>query len=167
MSELSVKQLQLEGLIDALSGLWEADGPDVPEWVAQELTFSQLRLLFLLAKHGPSPMSRVAEWLGVALPTASGTVERVERHGLVTRQHRLDDRRVVECGLTDDGQRLIDEMSGTRLQMMRQVLGVLNGEELAEMARLVEAIVERLKSKTGEHRAPGASRNHEEAAPLA
>jgi DNA-binding MarR family transcriptional regulator len=148
MSEVSARQLQLEGVIDALSGLWEADGPDIPEWVAQELTFSQLRLLFLLAKHGPSPMSRVAEWLGVALPTASGTVERVERHGLVTREHRLDDRRVVECGLTDEGQRLIDEMSGARLQMMRQVLGVLNEQELAEMARLLGAIVERMKSKS-------------------
>jgi DNA-binding MarR family transcriptional regulator len=148
VSELSAKQLQLEGVIDALSGLWDKGGPDVPEWVAQELTFSQMRLLFLLAKHGPSPMSRVAEWLGVALPTASGTVERVERHGLVTRQHRLDDRRVVECGLTDEGRRLIDEMSGAHLEMMRQVLGVLTEDELAEMARLVRAILERTKPKT-------------------
>ena len=148
MSEVSSKQLQLEGVIDALSGLWREDGPDIPEWVAQELTFSQLRLLILLAKHGPSPMSRVAEWLGVALPTASGTVERVERHGLVTRQHRLDDRRVVECGLTDAGRRLIDEMSGTRLQMMRQILGVLTEEEMADMARLIAIVLERMKSKT-------------------
>jgi DNA-binding MarR family transcriptional regulator len=148
MSEVSSKQLQLEGVIDALSGLWDEDGPDIPEWVAQELTFSQLRLLFLLAKHGPSPMSRVAEWLGVALPTASGTVERVERHGLVTRQHRLDDRRVVECGLTDAGRRLIDEMSGTRLQMMRQILGVLTEDEMADMARLIAIVLERMKSKT-------------------
>lgn len=148
MSEVSSKQLQLEGVIDALTGLWHEDGPDIPEWVAQELTFSQLRLLFLLAKHGPSPMSRVAEWLGVALPTASGTVERVERHGLVTRQHRLDDRRVVECGLTDAGRRLIDEMSGTRLQMMRQILGVLTEEEMADMARLIAIVLERMKSKT-------------------
>jgi DNA-binding MarR family transcriptional regulator len=71
-------------------------------------------------------MSRIAEWLGVGLPTASGTVERVERHGLVARQHRLDDRRVVECTLTDAGRRLIDEISGLRLEMMRQVLDVLD-----------------------------------------
>ena len=148
MSEVSSRKLQLEAVIDALGGLWDKDAHDVPEWVAQELTFGQMRLLFLLAKHGPSPMSRVAEWLGVALPTASGTVERVERHGLVTRQHRLDDRRVVECGLTDDGRRLIDEMSGAHLEMMRQVLGVLTEDELAEMARLVRAILERTKAKT-------------------
>jgi DNA-binding MarR family transcriptional regulator len=80
----------------------------------------------------------------VGLPTASGTVERVERHGLVARQHRLDDRRVVECGLTEAGRHLIDEISGTRLEMMRQVLGVLNEEELAQMAGLITAMVERV-----------------------
>jgi DNA-binding MarR family transcriptional regulator len=67
----------------------------------------------------------------------------VERHGLVARQHRLDDRRVVECTLTDAGRRLIDEISGLRLEMMRQVLDVLDPDELAQMARLVTLIVER------------------------
>jgi DNA-binding MarR family transcriptional regulator len=148
VSEVSGKQLQIEAVIDALNGMWDKDGPDVPQWVAQELTFSQVRLLFLLAKNGPSPMSHVAEWLGVALPTASGTVERVERHGLVSRQHRLDDRRVVECSLTEAGRRLIDEMSGTRMEMIRRILVVLTEEELGEMARLVRTILERSHAAT-------------------
>jgi DNA-binding MarR family transcriptional regulator len=148
VSEVSGKQLQIEAVVDALNGMWDKDGPDVPQWVAQELTFSQVRLLFLLAKNGPSPMSHVAEWLGVALPSASGTVERVERHGLVSRQHRLDDRRVVECSLTDAGRKLIDEMSGTRMEMIRRILVVLTEEELGEMARLVRIIFERSNAST-------------------
>jgi DNA-binding MarR family transcriptional regulator len=144
VSEVSEKQREIEALIDALDGIWEKGGNDVPEWVAQELTFGQMRLLFLLHKNGPAPMSRVAEWLGVSLPTASGTVERVERHGLVERQHRRDDRRVVECRLTEEGQRLIGEISGTRLEMMRSLLSVLSDDELTDMARLVKVIVERV-----------------------
>jgi DNA-binding MarR family transcriptional regulator len=144
MSEGSGRDLQIEVVIEAMSSLWDKDAHDVPEWVAQEITFSQMRLLFLLSRNGPVPMSRIAEWLGVGLPTASGTVERVERHGLVARQHRLDDRRVVECGLTEAGRHLIDEISGTRLEMMRQVLGVLNEEELAQMVGLITAMVERV-----------------------
>ena len=147
MSEASEKQLQIEAVIEALGGIWDKDAHDVPDWVAQELTFSQMRLLFLLSKNGPAPMSRIAEWLGVGLPTASGTVERVERHGLVERQHRLDDRRVVECMLTDSGQRLIDEVSGMRLEMMRQFLSVLNEDELGDMARLLAVVLERTKSR--------------------
>jgi len=134
--------------MDELSDFWGTHGPDVPEWVAQELTFGQMRLLFLLSKHGPSPMSHIAEWLGVGLPTASGIVERVERHGLVARQHRLDDRRVVDCQLTDAGLHLIDEISGMRLEMMRRFLGVLTEDELAEMARLITLVLERTRSRT-------------------
>jgi DNA-binding MarR family transcriptional regulator len=148
MSEVSAKQLALEAVIDSLGGLWDKDAHDVPEWVAQELTFGQMRLLFLLSKNGPAPMSRIAEWLGVGLPTASGVVERVERHGLVAREHRLDDRRVVDCHLTDAGRRLIDEISGSRLAAMRQILGVLSETELADMARLIQIVVERTRSRT-------------------
>jgi DNA-binding MarR family transcriptional regulator len=90
-------------------------------------------------------MSRIAEWLGVGLPTASGIVERVERHGLVARQHRVDDRRVVDCQLTEAGRGLIDQIYGMRLEMMRQFLGVLNEEELARMAGLLKIVLERSK----------------------
>ncbi len=145
MSEVSAKELQIEVAIAALGGMWDHKGSDIPEWVAQELTFGQMRLLFLLSKHGPSPMSRIAEWIGVGLPTVSGIVERVERHGLVSRQHRLDDRRVVECRLTDAGQRLIDEISGMRLDMLRRFFGVLNEDEMADMARLIAIVLERMK----------------------
>jgi DNA-binding MarR family transcriptional regulator len=148
MSEVSDRDHLVAAVIEAMSGLWDKDVHDVPEWVAQEITFGQMRLLFLLSRNGPAPMSRIADWLGVGLPTASGTVERVERHGLVARQHRLDDRRVVDCQLTDAGRRLIDEISGSRLEMMRQLLGVLSEEELAQMARLITAMVDRIKAET-------------------
>lgn len=148
MSEVSERGPQIEAIIGALSSFWDKDAHDVPDWVAQELTFSQMRLLFLLSKNGPAPMSHIAEWLGVGLPTASGAVERVERHGLVAREHRIDDRRVVDCHLTDAGRHLIDEISGMRVEMMRQFLGVLTDAELAEMARLVTTMVERTRSRT-------------------
>jgi DNA-binding MarR family transcriptional regulator len=148
VSKVPSRQLEIEAVIEALGGFWDKDAHDVPDWVAQELTFSQMRLLFLLSKNGPAPMSHIAEWLGVGLPTASGAVERVERHGLVAREHRIDDRRVVDCHLTDAGRHLIDEISGMRVEMMRQFLGVLTDAELAEMARLVTAMVERTRSGT-------------------
>jgi DNA-binding MarR family transcriptional regulator len=82
-------------VIESLDDLWGDGAKDVPDWVVQELTFGQMRLLYLLARHGPSPVSRVAEWLGVGLPSASGIVDRVER-GFVA-PPRSDDRRIVEA----------------------------------------------------------------------
>jgi DNA-binding MarR family transcriptional regulator len=148
MSEVSPRQLEIETLIESLSSMWVEGPHDVPDWVAEELTFGQTRLLFLLSKNGPSPVSRVAEWLGVGMPAASGIVDRVERHGLVERQHRMDDRRVVECNLTDKGRQLIEQISGMRTEVFRRTIGVLDDEELAELGRIMKIVLERLKQGT-------------------
>ena len=145
MSEVSSNQLEIEAVIDSLSQVWDKGAHDVPEWVAQELTFGQMRLLFLLSKHGPSPVSRVAEWLNVGMPAASGVLDRVEKHGLVTRQHRMDDRRVVECALTDAGRQLMEEIAGMRRVVLRRTLRVLTEEELGDLTRLVKILLERSK----------------------
>ena len=115
-----------------------------PQWLAQELTFSQLRVLFLLRDEGAFTMSHLAETLGVTSATASGIVDRIERRGLVERLHRSDDRRVVECALTDEGLRLVREMAGARLDSFRQMLRVLTPDELAEFDRLIGLVIERL-----------------------
>jgi len=147
VSEPSGGNTSVDAVVEALGCLWEEQDPEVPEWAAQELTFGQMRLLFLLSKHGASPMSRIAEWLGVGLPTASGTVERVERHGLVERRHRVDDRRVVECQLTAAGRELLEEIAGMHRDVLRRTLGVLSEDELRELARLISIVLERTKSR--------------------
>lgn len=148
MSEVSDKLGEIETALQDLENLWDRSGHDVPAWAAEDLTFGQVRLLFLLGKHGPSPIGHVAEWLGVGLPATSGIVDRVERHGLVTRQHRQDDRRVVECTLTEQGRRLIEEIGGMRREMLRQTLGVLSDEELADLTRLIKTVLERVRTRT-------------------
>jgi DNA-binding MarR family transcriptional regulator len=156
VSEVSAKQLEIEAVIDALGSAWDQDGHEVPNWVAQELTFGQMRLLFLLSKNGPSPVSHVAEWLHVGLPAASGIVDRVEKHGLVMRQHRRDDRRVVECALTDAGRQLIEEIAGMRREIMRQTLAVFSDEELGVLTRLITILLQRSKPKAATATAPAA-----------
>ena len=141
------REREIEAAIDTLNELWEFGGPEMPAWVAHELTFSQMRLLFLLDKNAPLPVSGVAEWLGVGMPAASGTIDRLERHGLVTRSHRRDDRRVVECDLTDEGRRLVDQIYGMRTEIIRRFLEVLTQDEMADMARLISIVHERMKAR--------------------
>jgi DNA-binding MarR family transcriptional regulator len=137
--------LEIESAFDDLDAVWSQD--EMPGWFAQEVTFAQMRLMFLLDRHGPSPVSRVADWFGVGLPAASGIVDRVEKHGLIERRHRLDDRRVVECLLTTAGRQLIDDMTGIQRRRMRQLLGVLTEAELAEFARLLSTVRDRVKAQ--------------------
>ncbi len=93
-------------------------------------------------------MGRVAEWLGVGLPAASGIVDRVERHGLLERRRRDDDRRVVECALTGKGRALLDEIAGMRREIMRQTLEGLSDDDLAELSRLARKLTASLEGQS-------------------
>ena len=134
---------------------FHAPGPGLPGWTAQDLTLAQVRTLFLIAHKAPLPMGRIAEILGVSVASASGIVDRLERHGLVVREHRTDDRRVVECIPSGAGQSLIDQMSGHRDEMARRALDVLAPDELAEFHRLICLIADRSVGEAAPAGEPG------------
>jgi DNA-binding MarR family transcriptional regulator len=113
-----------------------------PPFPANDLTMGQIRLLLLLRFQGPQPMGRLAELFDLSPTASSGFVARVERQGLVVRRHRSDDRRIVECELTEAGTRFLQELSGDRIETIRTALSVLKAAELAELRRLVQRIRE-------------------------
>jgi DNA-binding MarR family transcriptional regulator len=109
----------------------------VPPPPARDLTMGQIRLLFMLRHGGPQPMGRIADVFDLSTTAATGFVARVERHGLVERRHRVDDRRVVECALTDSGTQFLDALFGVRLDAVRTALAVLSPRQLSGFQRLL------------------------------
>ena len=112
----------------------------VPPAPARDITLGQLRLLFLLRREGSLPMGRIAEVFDLTPAASTGFVARVERHGLVERRHRSDDRRVVETALTDTGRHFLDELSGIRIETIRRAISALQRSDLAEFDRLLGII---------------------------
>ena len=112
-------------------------------WPARDITVGQLKTLFMLRTDGPQAIGRIAEILGIGAAAASGYVERIERHGLLERRHRTDDRRVVECHLTSTGSALLEDLAGLQMVALRRALSVLTPEELADFDRIVAAIATR------------------------
>ena len=138
-------------LDEVVADLFQAFRPSaggVPDWLERELTIGQMRLLFLLLEAGPRSMGQIAETFGSSLAAASGLVERTEQHGLVERQHRSDDRRIVECVLTSRGRQLIDELSGIHTDTVKATLAVLEPQELREFHRLLRLILTRQQGAT-------------------
>ena len=132
-----------EHVLAHLAELAKSFRAEMPGWVAAELTSGQLRLLFKLSRQGPTSMSGIGEWLGTSLSSVTGTVERLERHGLVERRHGADDRRIVEVHLSDRGRELVADILGIRLESIRRFLGVLDPDELRNLDRLLRLIIER------------------------
>ncbi len=93
-------------------------------------------------------MGRIADVFDLSSTASSGFVARIERHGLVERRHRSDDRRVVECALTEAGTRFLQGMSGMRLDLVRQRLAALELDDLTEFGRLLRLIRDRAEAAT-------------------
>lgn len=118
-----------------------------------DLPVAQLRVLNVLGR-GPDErkpaMGELADALGAALSTATQIVERIEKRGLVQREHSdPDDRRVVRLALTPAGRHLMAERRRLRHERLAEAMAHLSPAQaealqsalapLARAAREVDA----------------------------
>jgi DNA-binding MarR family transcriptional regulator len=106
----------------------------------RQLPRSEMLALLLLQRHGERTMSELAEVLGVPLSTASGIGERLARRGLVQRQRRPEDRRVVVVRLTRKGETAAGKLREQIDGLMRRVEGALTEEEQAQLLALMAKV---------------------------
>jgi len=99
------------------------------------------QVLALLAIYEAIPMGRLADELDVALPNATGIVNRMEERGLVIRRDDPSDRRLVLAELTAAGRRLIGDMESERQERMRRLFGQLDASQQDRLLQSVKDLV--------------------------
>lgn len=117
-----------------------------PEWLTSDLSVAQLRVLLVLQSQGPCRMSDIAAIIGVALPTATGTMDNLVKKRLAVRESDPQDRRLVIGRLSPLGQELINKMWTSGRFQMEKLLEGLSPEQLQkvhEVARILYANVTR------------------------
>ena len=113
--------------------------PDVLA-LERQLPRSEMLALLMLQRHGQRTMSELAELLGAPLSTASGIGERLAQRGLVQRQRRPKDRRVVVVRLTRKGETAAGKLRQQVEGLMRRVAGALTEEEQAQLLALMAKV---------------------------
>ena len=106
----------------------------------RQLPRSEMLALVLLQRHGERTMSELAEVLGAPLSTVSGIGERLARRGLVRRQRRPEDRRVVVVRLTRKGETAAGKLREQIAGLLRRVAGALTEEEQAQLLALMAKV---------------------------
>ncbi len=109
-------------------------------WCRRDLSLAQMHLLMVLRDTGPTTVGRLAEVLGVSLPSTSATVDRLEEHGLALRQRDDVDRRLVRVALSPEGAALAEEASGYRGQRVRSILLSFDAGELRALIKVLRAV---------------------------
>jgi DNA-binding MarR family transcriptional regulator len=99
------------------------------------MTVPQFRALLFVESHAGASLSDTAEFLGLALPSASKQIEQLVRRGLVARRHNHGDRRRVTLRLTADGNALLKDAQGIVRQHLAAKLAAFDGNELSVLER--------------------------------
>ena len=108
----------------------------------QGISMAHLQTLWLLQEHGPLPMTRLADLLGVADPNATGIIDRMEQRGLVERLRDGADRRVVIVAQTPEGAQAVEEVDGWRSEMLGTLLQRLDTDQLLRLVGGVKELRE-------------------------
>jgi len=123
---------------------------NTPEWLQLDLTFQQMKVLYILKHNGTLKMKELHEKLGVSMPTITGIVNRlVERKDgipLVARENCPEDRREVWARLTTAGAETTDTLNDLNARLVEKSINRLDKAELEEaksgLERILKAVVE-------------------------
>ena len=114
-----------------IGGLFEAHG----------LSSSQYNILRILRGAGePLPTMTIRDRMMDPQPSITRLIDRLEGRGLVKRRPLADDRRRVDCEITQAGVALIEELEGPLDAMDRELMSRLDRKELATLTRLLDKV---------------------------
>lgn len=88
----------------------------------KEITLSQYRVLVVLSARGPQRVVDLADALEVTPSTATRMCDRLVAKRLLRRARSPQDRRSVRVGVTEEGRRLVDQVSQARREELQRIL---------------------------------------------
>jgi DNA-binding MarR family transcriptional regulator len=130
----------LEDFVMRLMHLAEADGMDA--LIELDLSFSQARTLFLLAKQGePMPIHAIATALGLSDAATGRNVDQLLKLDLVERRESPDDRRVKLVSLTPAGEKLSLQHIDSKRESIKDFTAALPEDQRDDLHRALSAIL--------------------------
>lgn len=82
-----------------------------------------------VCREGPIRLTTLAAKEGVSQPSMTQLIQRLERQGLVARLADPDDGRAALIGITECGQKLLDDRKRLRRERLKALLATLTPEE--------------------------------------
>ena len=104
------------------------------------ITQTQIFTIMTLSEKAPCQLNELSQKLGIAAPTTTGIVSRLERSGYVRRTHDKNDRRVVNVGLTPKGKRIAKKLKTTIKRKWEVLLAKLPKKDQANYVRILRKI---------------------------
>ena len=121
---------RLGALMHQLRG---ALGPSPEDVVGIDLPRHQLRALFIVVKHGPLAVGRLAEATGASLASTSSLADRLVRSGHLQREPDPHDRRRVLLTATPLGVAVVEQLEERFHRRFERLVGAMTAEGRAAL----------------------------------
>jgi len=105
-----------------------------------KITLPQFLILGFLYNSGDSNMSGIARYMSVTTAAMTGMVDRLERYGYVKREHKPDDRRIININLTLKGKDLVEKINTKRREMIVDVFGKVSEQDRSDYLRVLTKV---------------------------
>jgi len=123
----------LAGATIFVSSCYELLDAELDAVADHQVTFTQLRLLRLVAHQVSLTIGDVAEFLGISNAAASKAVDRLVRAGFLRRAESADDRRATEVWVTEEGTALLERFDAGSSEMLLKVMAGCDLHHLREL----------------------------------
>jgi DNA-binding MarR family transcriptional regulator len=136
------KQQVVEEILKLADGLFRELLPSVPkELLDLDVTMPQMKIMLILFMRGPQRMSDLASDLAITLATTTGLVDRLVERDFIIRENSPDDRRVVLCRLSENGQKAVGRLWKSARNRSGQLLAAMEVSKLNMFREALEAML--------------------------
>jgi len=108
----------------------------------EQVSLAQYRVLVVLASRGPNRLADLAEALGVSPSTATRVCDRLVAKRLIRRHRAHGDRREIRVGLTEDGRKLVGEVTQGRRREIHRLVAAIPASARAEVVSALRAVAD-------------------------
>jgi len=109
-----------------------------------DITVEQFHVLRHV-RRGVTSMSDLAAAKNISRPAISQTVDVLVKKGLLTRVQSVQDRRVVDLALTEEGIALLDAVFEATREWMKERMSGMSAEELETIAKAMKMMKKMLE----------------------
>lgn len=136
---------QVRALTDAVAALmrqFKLEPGMLAGSVYADLHLNDVGLLSIVAEPGDWTVRGLAQTLSAPDSTVSSALDRLEARGLIIRERRASDRRVMRVELTAEGQALTERLRVGKMENSRRMLARLSNPDRTDLVRLIAAIAQ-------------------------
>ncbi len=111
-----------------------------PRMQKHGLTMTEFSVLMVLWHGGPTPLGELSERILLTGASTTYTVKKLEKRGLIARESRSEDKRVVMGVITEKGRTLAKKIAPSHAAELAEAMHLLSTEDKKTAAQLLRKL---------------------------